>query len=235
MLSKDIDRQASHVGTVLVVDDEPMVRDVVARYLRRDGHTTLEAADGEQAKRILEREEASLVVLDVMLPGLDGLELCRWIRSTSDTPVILLTALGEEGDRVAGLELGADDYVTKPFSPRELAIRVGNILRRARRTERTQYRHGTIVMDLTTREVRKDGRLLRLTLKEFDLLETFLAHPRRVFSREELMDRVWGYRAALETGTLTVHIRRLREKLEEDPSKPEHLQTVWGVGYRFTA
>ena len=235
MLSKDAGRHASPVGTVLVVDDEPMVRDVVARYLRRDGHRTLEAADGEQAKHVLEREDASLVVLDVMLPGLDGLELCRWIRSTSDTPVVLLTALGEEADRIAGLELGADDYVTKPFSPRELAVRVGNILRRTHRTEARTYRHGTIELDLTTREVRKDGELLRLTLKEFELLQTFLANPRRVFSRDELMDRVWGYRAALETGTLTVHIRRLREKLEDDPSKPRYLQTVWGVGYRFAA
>ena len=235
MVSKDIDRQAVPVGIVLVVDDEPVVRDVVARYLRRDGYTTLEAADGEQAKSILEREEASLVVLDVMLPGLDGLELCRWIRSTTDTPVLLLSALGEERDRIAGLELGADDYVTKPFSPRELAVRVGNILRRARRAEPRRYCLGPVEMDVTTREVRKDGELLKLTLKEFDLLQTFLANPRRVFSREELMDRVWGYRAALETGTLTVHIRRLREKLEDDPSKPAYLQTVWGVGYRFAA
>jgi two-component system response regulator ResD len=169
-----------------------------------------------------------------MLPGLDGLELCRWIRSTCDTPVVLLTALGEEGDRIAGLELGADDYVTKPFSPRELVIRVGNVLRRSRGSDDAEvYRFRSIELNVTTREVRKDGRSLKLTLKEFDLLHTFLANPRRVFTREELMDRVWGYRAALETGTLTVHIRRLREKLEEDPSEPQFLQTVWGVGYRF--
>jgi DNA-binding response OmpR family regulator len=223
------------MGTVLVVDDEPIVRDVVARYLERDGFATIEAADGEEARRILEEEVASLVVLDVMLPGVDGLELCRWIRATSDIPVVLLTALGEESDRIAGLELGADDYITKPFSPRELAIRVGNILRRSRRAETDVYRLASLEMNLTTREVRRHGELLKLTLKEFELLHTFLANPRRVFTREELMDRVWGYRAALETGTLTVHIRRLREKLEDDPSKPELLQTVWGVGYRFTA
>jgi DNA-binding response OmpR family regulator len=221
------------MDTVLVVDDEPVVRDVVARYLRRDGYDTLEAADGEAAKGILETADPSLVVLDVMLPGLDGLELCRWIRSTSDTPVVLLTALGEEGDRIAGLELGADDYVTKPFSPRELVIRVGNILRRSRGSDAELYRFGSIELNVMTREVRKDGTSLKLTLKEFDLLHTFLANPRRVFTRVELMDRVWGYRAALETGTLTVHIRRLREKLEEDPSEPQFLQTVWGVGYRF--
>lgn len=221
------------MGTVLVVDDEPLVRDVVARYLERDGYQTLEAADGEQAKRILERETPSLVVLDVMLPGVDGLELCQWIRATSDTPVVLLTALSEEKDRINGLQLGADDYITKPFSPRELAVRVGNILRRSRGVETEMYRFGSVEMNVTTREVRKEGLTLKLTLKEFDLLQTFLANPRRVFKREELMDRVWGYRSVLETGTLTVHIRRLREKLEDDPSKPKFLQTVWGVGYRF--
>jgi DNA-binding response OmpR family regulator len=230
---KQLSRQAARVGTVLVVDDEPVVRDVVARYLERDGYETLEAADGEAAKRILERERPALVVLDVMLPGIDGLELCRWIRETSDTPVVLLTALGEEHERIAGLELGADDYVTKPFSPRELAIRVSNILRRARPTDSEIYRLGAIEMNLATRDVRKRGVPLTLTLKEFDLLQTFLANPRRVFRREELMDRVWGYRSVLETGTLTVHIRRLREKLEDDPSKPRLLHTVWGVGYRF--
>jgi DNA-binding response OmpR family regulator len=230
---KQLSRQAARVGTVLVVDDEPVVRDVVARYLERDGYETLEAADGEAAKRILEREKPALVVLDMMLPGIDGLELCRWIRETSDTPVVLLTALGEEHERIAGLKLGADDYVTKPFSPRELAIRVSNILRRARPDDAEVYRLGAIEMNLATRDVRKSGVPLTLTLKEFDLLQTFLANPRRVFRREELMDRVWGYRSVLETGTLTVHIRRLREKLEDDPSKPRLLHTVWGVGYRF--
>jgi DNA-binding response OmpR family regulator len=232
-LVKDVARQTESMGTVLVVDDEPVVRDVVARYLERDGYETLEASNGEEARRILESEEPALVVLDVMLPGIGGLELCRWIRETSDTPVILLTALGEEADRIAGLQLGADDYVTKPFSPRELAVRVANILRRSRRTEMEIYRFGSIEMNLMTREVQKDGVPLKLTLKEFDLLQTFLANPKRVFKRDELMDRVWGYRSVLETGTLTVHIRRLREKLEDDPSKPRFLQTVWGVGYRF--
>lgn len=231
---KEVTRQADRVGTILVVDDEPVVRGVVARYLERDGYDTLEAADGEEAKRILEEQSPSLVVLDVMLPGLDGLELCEWIRATSDIPVVLLTALGEEDDRIAGLQLGADDYVTKPFSARELAIRVANILRRANRGDQRIYAFASIEMDLTAREVRKDGVPLQLTLKEFELLHTFLANPRRVFKREELMDRVWGYRSVLETGTLTVHIRRLREKLEDDPSKPKFLQTVWGVGYRFT-
>jgi DNA-binding response OmpR family regulator len=220
------------VGTVLVVDDEPVVRDVVARYLQRDGYATLEASTGEQAMQIFRATEPSLVILDVMMPGLDGLELCRWIRSNSNTPVIFLTALGEESDRIAGLEIGAEDYLTKPFSPRELAIRVSKILRRLRYETQT-LGFADVELDLGSYEVRKAGRPLKLTLKEFELLRTLLENPHRVFTREELMDRVWGYRSALETGTLTVHIRRLREKLEEDPSKPRFLQTVWGVGYRF--
>jgi DNA-binding response OmpR family regulator len=221
--------------TVLVVDDEPSVRDVVARYLSRDGHRTLLAGDGEEAMKILSAEPASLAVVDVMLPGIDGLELTRWIRGRSEIPVILLTALGEETDRIAGLEIGADDYVTKPFSPRELAARVQTVLRRSspRFSADPALRFGPIELDPTTREVRRHGSELKLTLKEFDLLHTLMAHPRRVFAREELMDRVWGYRSALETGTLTVHIRRLREKLEEDASTPRYLETVWGVGYRF--
>ena len=234
--TKDLARQHQGVSTVLVVDDEPNVRDVVARYLRRDGHRTIEAADGEEARRIIEEEEpASLIVLDVMLPGIDGLELCRWIRDRSDTPVILLTALGEETDRIVGLELGADDYVTKPFSPRELAARVRTILRRSAPLARAEARYhaGSIELDPSTREVWRSGILLKLTLKEFDLLHTLISRPRRVLTREELMDTVWGYRSALETGTLTVHIRRLREKLEDDPSRPRFLETVWGVGYRF--
>jgi DNA-binding response OmpR family regulator len=223
------------MSTVLVVDDEPDVRDVIVRYLKRDGYRTLEAGDGEEAKRMLEREQASLVVLDVMLPGIDGLDLCRWIRGRSDTPVILLTALGEETDRIAGLELGADDYVTKPFSPRELSARVHNVIRRSSPmpAQGGRYEFGDITLDASMREVRKDGSPLRLTLKEFDLLHILIANPRRVFTRRELMQRVWGYQAVLETGTLTVHVRRLREKVEDDPSRPRYLETVWGIGYRF--
>ena len=221
--------------TVLVVDDEPIVRDVVVRYLRREGFETLEAADGDQARELLERESASLVVLDLMLPGIDGLQLCRWIRERSDLPVIMLTARGEEADRIIGLELGADDYVTKPFSPRELATRVRTVLRRSLPLA-TKPRHldfDRIVVDADTREVIVDGAALALTAKEFDLLWFLASHPRHVFSRDQLMARVWGYEPAFDTGTVTVHVRRLREKLEHDPSKPRHLQTVWGVGYRF--
>jgi DNA-binding response OmpR family regulator len=223
------------MATVLVVDDEPIVRDVVVRYLKRDGFATLEAADGEDARRLIETREPSLVVLDVMLPGPDGLELCRWIRGRSDLPVILLTARGEEADRIVGLELGADDYVTKPFSPRELAVRVRAVLRRSRgpiaRAHRFEF--GDIVVDGTSREVTRGGERVALTAKEFDLLAFLAAHPRQVFSRDQLMDRVWDYSASIDTGTVTVHIRRLREKIEHRPSQPRHLQTVWGVGYRL--
>jgi DNA-binding response OmpR family regulator len=222
-------------GTVLVVDDEPIVRDVIVRYLKRDGFTTLEAGDGDRARELIESAEPTLVVLDVMLPGTDGLELCRWIRSRSDLPVIMLTARGEEADRIVGLELGADDYVTKPFSPRELAARVRTVLRRsgssAAPAERLEF--GDVVLDGSSREVTRGGELVTLTAREFDLLWFMASNPRRVFSRSHLMDRVWGHAPALDTGTVTVHIRRLREKLEADPSRPVHLQTVWGVGYRF--
>jgi DNA-binding response OmpR family regulator len=223
------------MATVLVVDDEPIVREVVVRYLEREGHTTLEADDGERARALLEQGSPDLVVLDVMLPGTDGLELCRWIRTQSELPVIMLTARGEEADRIVGLELGADDYVTKPFSPRELAARVRTVLRRSAPTgeRRARIAFGDVELDSTTRDVRKNGAELRLTAKEFDLLWFLASHPRRVFGRDQLMSRVWGYEAALDTGTVTVHVRRLREKIEDDPSHPTHLQTVWGVGYRL--
>ena len=221
--------------TVLVVDDEPIVREVVVGYLEREGYRTLEAADGPAAKALVERETPALVVLDLMLPGMDGLELCRWIRKRSDLPLIMLTARGEEADRIVGLELGADDYVTKPFSPRELAVRVRTVLRRTAHaslpTERLEL--DRLVIDARTREVTLDGALLRLTAKEFDLLFFLASHPRQVFSRGQLMDRVWGYAIALDTGTVTVHVQRLRSKIELDPKSPLHLETVWGVGYRF--
>ncbi len=222
--------------TVLVVDDEPIVRDVVARYLRHEGYLTLEAGDGDEARRLISESEPSLVVLDVMLPGTDGLALCRWIRSRSELPVIMLTARGEEADRIVGLELGADDYVAKPFSPRELTARVRSVLRRSRvepPAEEPIVLAG-LEIDARSREVRKGADPVRLTAKEFDLLWFLASHPRQVFSRDQLMDRVWGYEAAYDTGTVTVHIRRLREKLEDDPSRPAHLQTVWGVGYRLS-
>jgi DNA-binding response OmpR family regulator len=225
------------MATILVVDDEPIVRDVIVRYLAREGHRALQAADGDAAREAIEGAAPDLVVLDIMLPGIDGLELCRWIRSRSELPVIMLTARGEEVDRIVGFELGADDYVTKPFSPRELAARVRSVLRRsgpmpAPAGERITF--GDIELDRTTRDAWKGGTVMKLTAKEFDLLWFLASHPRRVFSRDQLMASVWGYRAALDTGTVTVHVRRLREKFEDDPSSPRHLETLWGVGYRLT-
>ncbi len=222
---------------MLVVDDEPIVREVVVRYLEHEGYRTLEADDGDAARDALTRSSPDLVVLDVMLPGTDGLELCRWIRATSQLPVILLTARGEEADRIVGLELGADDYVTKPFSPRELAARVKSVLRRSDHTDESVDRleFGDIELERASREVRKAGVKLRLTAREFDLLWFLASHPRRVFSRDQLMASVWGYTAAFDTGTVTVHVRRLREKVEDDPSEPRYLETVWGIGYRLAA
>jgi len=221
--------------TVLVVDDEPIVRDVVVRYLEHDGFETLIAADGDVARALIEEREPALVVLDVMLPGIDGLSLCRWIRQRSSLPVILLTARGEEADRIVGLDLGADDYVTKPFSPRELSARVRAVLRRSDPSplaaETVSF--GDVELDAAARQVRKADEPVDLTTREFDLLWFLASHPGHVFSRDQLMDRVWGYMSAVETGTVTVHVRRLREKIETDPQKPSHLKTVWGVGYRL--
>ena len=223
------------MSTVLVVDDEPIVRDVVVRYLQHDGFETLVAADGDDARALIEQREPALVVLDVMLPGTDGLSLCRWIRERSSLPVILLTARGEEADRIVGLELGADDYVTKPFSPRELSARVRAVLRRSDgKTARAEsLAFGDVELDGAARVVRKAGEPVVLTAREFDLLWFLASHPSHVFSRDLLMDRVWGYTSAVDTGTVTVHVRRLRKKIETDPKAPRHLKTVWGAGYRL--
>jgi DNA-binding response OmpR family regulator len=191
--------------TVLVVDDEPIVRDVIVRYLRRDGFATLEASSGDRARELIESEDPGLVVLDVMLPGIDGLELCRWIRGRSDLPVIMLTARGEEADR----------RTEQRTAPAE------------------QLEFGELVLDAASRQLTRAGNPVALTAREFDLLWFLASNPRRVFSRGHLMDRVWGHAPALDTGTVTVHVRRLREKLEPDPARPRHLLTVWGVGYRF--
>ena len=229
---------AAKVSTVLVVDDEGVVRDVIVRYLQHEGFTAVEAADGAAARQAIADHSPDLVVLDVMLPGINGFDLCRWIRASSDLPVILLTARGEESDRITGLELGADDYMVKPFSPRELVVRVRTILRRATVPPVAPVRRlsaGPLVVDASTREVNLQGRPVNLTATEFDLLWCLASHPRVVFSREQLLSQVWGYEAALDAGTstVTVHVRRLREKIEEDPSQPRIIGTVWGVGYRF--
>jgi two-component system, OmpR family, phosphate regulon response regulator PhoB len=223
------------MATVLVVDDEPTVREVVARYLERDGHHALEASDLDSAREALNRHSPSLVVLDLMLPGGSGLDLCREIRQHSELPVIMLTARAEETDRIVGLELGADDYVTKPFSPRELTARVRTVLRRAAPQPDGEARltFDGLEIDPSSRTVSVEGKDVQPTAKEFDLLAFLARHPRQVFSRQQLMDAVWGYEAAFETGTVTVHVRRLREKIEADPARPRWVETVWGVGYRF--
>jgi DNA-binding response OmpR family regulator len=223
------------VETVLVVDDDATTRDVIVRYLEREGFEALEAEDGGRARAVIESTQPNLVILDLMLPGIDGLSVIRWIRSTGWLPVIMLTALGEETDRIVGLELGADDYVTKPFSPRELIARVKTVLRRtgplAPPVERLEI--GDLTLDAGAREVHRRDVEIKLTAKEFDLLWFLASHPRRVFSRDQLMSRVWDYDSGLDTGTVTVHVRRLREKIEDDPGRPRRLETVWGVGYRF--
>lgn len=221
---------------VLVVDDDPTVSEVVAQYLRRAGFTVDEAGDGPSALDRAGRVRPDLVVLDLMLPGLDGLEVCRRLRETGPVPVIMLTARGDEDDRIAGLEVGADDYVTKPFSPRELVLRVTSVLRRSRAAgpagaPRTLTGAG-IALDPATHRATKDGRELALTLREFDLLAHFLRHPGRAHGREELMREVWGWDFG-DLSTVTVHVRRLRAKVETDPGRPRLIQTVWGVGYRF--
>ena len=221
--------------TVLLVDDEEAITTPLAEALRREGFDTVVAATAAAALEQAGAVEPDLVLLDLMLPDGSGFDVCRELRRTSQVPIIMVTARGDEADRIVGLELGADDYVTKPFSPRELAARVRTVLRRsAPETARTeQLSFGGLTINAGTREVTKAGTPLRLTVKEFDLLWFLARHPRQVFSRDQLMDRVWGYEAALDTGTVTVHVRRLREKIEDDPSRPDRLQTVWGVGYRF--
>jgi DNA-binding response OmpR family regulator len=211
------------------------VREVVVSYLRAARHDVDEAVDGERALAVMRDHPADLVVLDLMLPGIDGLEVCRRLRQVSDVPVIMLTALGSETDRVVGLEQGADDYVTKPFSPRELVLRVESVLRRAGErttTEQGRLEDGDLVVDLARHEVTLEGRVLSLTAREYDLLKFLLAHPGTAYSREELLQQVWGWSFG-DQSTVTVHVRRLREKVERDPTMPERLVTVWGVGYRW--
>ena len=222
--------------TVLVVDDEPTVRDIVGQYLARDGFRVVATGDGREVMGLVELEAPDLVVLDVMLPGVGGLELCRAIRGRTSIPVILLTARGEETDRIVGIEIGADDYVTKPFSPRELVARVRAVLRRSVDGPAPELLVlGDLEIDLPAREVRVGGRDVRLAAREFDLLAFLARNPRRVFTREQIMQSVWGYTAAIDTGTLSVHVRRLREKIEDDPREPRRIETVWNVGYRLVA
>ncbi len=224
-------------GSVLVVDDEPTIAEVVSRYLERAGYRTLVASDGLEAIEAAARLHPDLVVLDLMLPGLDGLEVMRRLREQDRDriAVILLTAKGEESDRVIGLRLGADDYVVKPFSPAELVARVDAVLRRldTSPSREAPLELGEITIDPAARRVFVRGEEVQLTGREFEVLLFLARHPGQAFSRNQLMDAVWQYSFYTDTSTVTVHIRRLRSKIERDPARPEHLQTVWGVGYRF--
>jgi DNA-binding response OmpR family regulator len=223
---------------VLVVDDDVTVRDVVTRYLDRAGYRVDVAGDGERALAAVAARRPDVVVLDLMLPRLGGLEVCRRLRRRPDgLPIIMLTALGEEEDRVLGLELGADDYVTKPFSPRELVLRVASVLRRARELPARDAGlepvvDGDLRVDIPGRRATLAGRELALTVREFDLLAFLMCRPGQVFTRPELLERVWGWDFG-DQSTVTVHVRRLREKVEPDPTRPARIATVWGVGYRY--
>jgi len=223
---------------VLIVEDDPTISEVVVRYLEREGIEVEAVADGRDALEVAAQRWPDLVVLDLMLPGIDGLEVCRRLRSRGPVPIIMLTARGEEEDRVLGLELGADDYVVKPFSPRELTARVRAVLRRSASSGVPDglgvdtLETGSLRIEVPARQVTSAGEILALTAREFDLLVHLARNPRRAFTREELLERVWGYSFG-DTATVTVHVRRLREKIEPTPAEPQHLVTVWGVGYRW--
>jgi len=221
---------------ILIVDDEGTIREVLGRYLEREGYLVSEAGDGPAALAAVAEAEPALILLDLMLPGIDGLALARRLRMESEVPIIMLTARGELQDRVQGLESGADDYVVKPFSPSEVVARVKAVLRRIEALQGPASQPvslGALHLDPGQRRLSVDGRRVPLTAREFDLLSIFMHHPRRVFRRDQLIEMVWGYDTDLEPATVTVHIRRLREKIEVDPSQPRLLTTVWGVGYRF--
>ena len=222
---------------VLVVDDDPTVSDVVRRYLEQAGCEVRLAADGADGLAAVAAQRPDLVVLDLMMPGIDGLEVCRRLRrQLPDLPVVMLTALGEEADRVLGLEVGADDYVTKPFSPRELVLRIRSVLRRtaghAAGPAAAKLSDAELTVDTARRIAERDGVPLPLTVREFDLLVFLMRHPGRAWSRTDLLDKVWGWQFG-DQSTVTVHVRRLREKIEKDPAEPTRIRTVWGVGYRY--
>ena len=223
---------------ILVVEDEPSLSEVVSLYLKRAGYQVQIASDGRQAMSILEKQIPDFVILDLMLPEVDGLSITRWLRDRSNVPIIMVTARREEIDRISGLEMGADDYVVKPFSPQELVSRVRAVLRRTGREQagaesERDLALGELHISPSTRVVIVREAPIELTAKEFDLLYLLARHPRQVFTRDQLLERVWGGADYIDPGTVTVHIRRLREKIESDPSSPTYLLTVWGVGYKF--
>jgi DNA-binding response OmpR family regulator len=224
--------------TILVVEDEASIAEVVSLYLKRAGYQVQIALDGRQAMNIFEKQKPDFVILDLMLPEVDGLSLTRWLRERSNVPIIMLTARREEIDRIAGLEMGADDYVVKPFSPQELVSRVRAVMRRLGREQpEAESERSVEFEDLSinprSRVVTVSNTPVELTAKEFDMLYLLALHPKQVFTREQLLERIWGGAQYIDPGTVTVHVRRLREKIELDPSHPTRLLTVWGVGYKF--
>jgi two-component system, OmpR family, response regulator VicR len=225
--------------TILVVDDEPNILEVVSAYLRRELYNVVTATDGEAAMKQFAETSPDLIVLDVMLPRLDGLEVCRRVRATSNTPIIMLTARSDEMDKLVGLGIGADDYLTKPFSPRELVARIKAVLRRSLAVAPPEpgaddtLKFPGLKINPRTRAVEMDSGPVELTAKEFDLLYFLARHPQEVFTRTQLLDQVWDYSYYGDTSTVTVHVRRLREKIEPDPMRPRYVKTVWGVGYKF--
>jgi DNA-binding response OmpR family regulator len=223
--------------TILVVDDEATIREVVSRYLEREGFAVQEAADGYEALDLIRQKPPDLIVLDLMLPGIDGLSLTQHIREDRHIPIIMLTAKGEASDRIRGLDMGADDYMAKPFSPQEVVSRIRAVLRRSgaavSSASESSLEFEGLKIDPVSHSVTLNNQAITLTAKEFDLLYYFASHPRQVFSRAQLLDKVWGDELYTDPSTVTVHIRRLREKIEGDPGKPHFLLTVWGVGYKF--
>ncbi|MEL7602694.1 MAG: response regulator transcription factor [Bacillota bacterium] len=221
---------------ILLVDDEPLILKGLRFSLQQEGYEIDQAADGEEALSKILHNTYDLILLDVMLPKLSGIEVCQRVRETSDVPIIMLTAKGEDMDKILGLEYGADDYMTKPFNILEVKARIKTILRRAsgrREPQKTQLTSGGLFLDATTRSVETDGKPVNLTVKEFDLLQLFMSNPGRVYSREDLLETIWGYDYIGDFRTVDVHIRRLREKIEKDPAKPQYIMTKWGIGYYF--
>ena len=223
----------SNKKDILVVEDEDNIREVIGRYLEREGFNVREAADGYAALDAISENEPDLIVMDLMLPGIDGLTLTRQVQQQSGTPIIILTARGDTSDRIRGLDWGADDYLPKPFSPRELVSRIHAVLRRVGEATISEIAFGEVTVAHCSRQVEVSGQSVSLTAREFDLLWFMAGHPNQVFSRESLLDNVWGLDFSGDPSTVTVHMRHLREKVEQDPSAPRHLVTVWGVGYRF--
>jgi DNA-binding response OmpR family regulator len=227
--------------TILIAEDEPSIAEVVTLYLQRGGFQPSQVQDGETARTFLEAQIPDLCIIDIMLPGMDGLSLTRWLRARSNVPIILLTSRREEVDRIAGLEMGADDYVVKPFSPQELVSRVRAVLRRTGREDpdltdansSTSLTYHDISIDPRSHSLSLAGQEIPLTAKEFEVLHLMMRHPRQVYTRDQLLERIWGVADYIDPGTVTVHIRRLREKIETDPSSPRRIVTVWGVGYKF--